>query len=232
MFKLMTTYFNSMDRNDFEKDLKEKDWVVVLKDVLNGKIQGFSTFMLLNEMIIEGIRVKAIFSGDTIINFRYWGEKELFKIFGNFVFSLSQKYKQRKIKLFWFLISMGYKTYRLLPCFFKEFYPRYDKKTPHFEQKVLDTFACQKFPLEYENNTGLIHFDKPKECLKPGVADVGERRLKNPHIKFFCERNPLYMRGDELACITEFSEENLKLSACKVIFGDKTSILKEALYHV
>ena len=213
LFELMSMYFDGMVRDNFDKDLEDKSLVIILEDS-HGKIQGFSTIMLLDE-IVEGIPIKAVFSGDTIIHKNYWGERELMRTFGQFILSLIQRYPQTK--LYWFLISMGYKTYRFLPVFFKEFYPRYNKPTPEFEKRVLDALGHKKYPLEYDSQTGVIHFTKPKEYLKPGVADITDERLKNPHIRFFLHQNPLYIKGDELACLTELSKGNLKSTAYRVI---------------
>lgn len=216
MFNLMSAYFDNVCKDKFEKDLNEKHWVIILKDSAGGEIQGFSTFMLLDSAA-DNTPVKGIFSGDTIVDKKYWGETELMRVWGKFIISLMEKYKD--YKLYWFLSSMGYKTYKFLPVYLNEFYPRYDKKTPPFEQKVLDAFAYKKYPLEYNGDTGIIHFDRKKECLKTGMADIAPNRLKNPHIKFFAEKNPLFWQGDELACIAELSEENMKPAMKRTIFG-------------
>ena len=51
----------------FEHDLAEKEWVIVLRDGAAGsQIVGFSTLMSL-ELPAQGQAVKAIFSGDTIV---------------------------------------------------------------------------------------------------------------------------------------------------------------------
>lgn len=207
MFQLMNIYFYGVTKDNFNKDLQEKDWVIVLYDNLAGQIQGFSTLMFMQETVC-GIPIKAVFSGDTIINKDYWGETTLAKIWLEFIYSLKQKYGDTK--LFWFLITMGYKTYRYLPVYCKKFYPHCDEETPEFEKRVLDALAFKKFGLAYNSKSGIIHFDKPRERLKPNVADIDQARLKNKHIDFFVRKNPFYASGDELACISELSEENIK----------------------
>ena len=118
---------------------------------------------------------------------------------------------------------MGYKTYRFLPLFFKEFYPRYDKEIPEYEKKLLDAFGHQKYPKEYDNKLGVIKPSNVNVSLKKGVADVNERLLKNPHIDYFVRKNPYYDKGYELACIAELTKENLKPAAYKVIMSSKQS---------
>lgn len=213
MFDLLTLHFDGVERKTFEEDLEEKSEVIILRDPAD-KIQGFSTLMLL-EQIVDNEPIKAVFSGDTIIHKEYWGETELLKVWGRYTISLIEK--NEDVKLYWFLISMGYKTYRFLPIFFYEFYPRYDKPIPEYEKKVLDAFASQKFPIEYDSKTGVIHFDNPKAHLRPGVAEIDDKRLKNSHIKYFAERNPLWEQGDELACIARLSKKNYRPAAYRMI---------------
>lgn len=221
MFELMSIYFDGVNRTIFDEDLHEKKWVILLHNYITGEIEGFSTQMLL-EQIIDGMDIKAVFSGDTIIHKEYWGSFELVRIWGRFIFSLIQKY--RTVKLYWFLISMGYKTYRFLPIFFKEFYPRYDKPIPPFEKKLLDIFGNMKYPQEYNAKLGIIRPVKTKVYLKPGVADINSHLLNNPHINFFVMKNPLYYKGDELVCIAELKKENLKPIGNKIM-NQSTSLL-------
>lgn len=214
MFELFSSYFDNITRETFEKDLQEKEWVILLNDPTTLKIQGFSTQMVL-DADIEGIKVKAIFSGDTIIDKAFWGKMELGRIWFRLVFSIMEKYKG--CKLYWFLLTMGYKTYRFLPVYFNEFFPRYDKKTPPFEKKIIDTFAFLKYPKEYNPQTGIIQFPYPTSYLKKGVSEIESHRLNDPHIRFFIEKNKQFEKGDELCCIAELSQTNLKKTAFKII---------------
>jgi len=214
MFELLALNFNNVKHSTFLRDLSEKEWVILLKDKKNNTIQGFSTMMLLNENI-EGLNISALFSGDTILSRKYWGEVELARTWGRFALSLIDKFQGAK--LYWFLISKGFRTYHFLPLYFKEYYPRYDKPTPPLEKKILDALATRKFQDNYNPATGVIHFKEPKDSLKAELLDVNCRKLKNPHFKFFVERNPGYVIGDELACLAEISRENFKPAAFRVI---------------
>jgi hypothetical protein len=72
----------------------------------------------------------------------------------------------------------------------------------------LDTLAWLKFPSEYDAEHGLIRLAQAAP-LRPGVAEITERRLKNPHIAFFAKANPGCVYGDELACLVELTQANL-----------------------
>lgn len=213
MFSLFTHYFDFVSIEKFEADLREKNWVILLSDREN-KIRGFSTQMLINTEV-EEVKIKVIFSGDTIIEKEFRGEDILARVWLKYFTTLAAS--EENIRVFWFLITMGYKTYRFLPVYFKEFYPNYATGIPTFEKHVLDKVGTLKFPGEYDPQTGIIKFKTQTESLKSGIAEPNPGRLKNPHIKFFVERNPGYQRGDELACLTELRTDNYRPAVFKVI---------------
>jgi hypothetical protein len=119
--------------------------------------------------------------------------------------------------LYWFLISKGYRTYRFLPVFFREFYPRYDRPTPTPAQSLLNAFARAKFGAAFDAVQGVI-VANPDGCrLRPGVADLTPGRLHDPHVRFFQERNPGHAQGDELCCLAPLTPENFTAAAHRVI---------------
>ncbi len=214
MFDLLSTHFEGVSRPTFERDLAEKQWVVMLRDRQTGELQGFSTLMTL-DAVVHDVAIRAMFSGDTIVHRDFWGEPELATVWGNFVLSLIGK--QDGVRFYWFLISKGYRTYKFLPVYFERFYPRHDEPTPAFERDLLRTLGDRKFPGQYRPEEGVIRFDKPRDRLKADLAEIADLRLADPHIRFFLERNPGYVNGDELACVAELSEDNLRPVARRVL---------------
>jgi hypothetical protein len=213
MYTLLVHYFNNVTRPQFERDLAEKEWVITLADAASGQIQGFSTLMRL-QVVVDDRPVVAFFSGDTIIHQDYWGETELPRLWGRHVFGLAETVGDARV--YWFLISSGYKTYRFLPVFFREFYPTYRRPTPPASQRVLDTLAQLKFPGEYDPGSGLIRFSHASP-LRSGVAEVTRQRLKDPHIAFFVAANPGHAQGDQLACLVELTYANLTPAGRRMI---------------
>ncbi len=119
------------------------------------------------------------------------------------------------VPLYWFLICSGFRTYLYLSLFFREFYPRCDRPTPAFESSLLDTLGSTKFKQEYRD--GIVRVDRPRECLRRDLAVPADHRLNNRHVRYFVERNPGYLRGDELVCITEFSPDNTRRIARRML---------------
>ena len=216
MFALMTQYYAGMKRDVFEKDLGEKCWVIELLECDTGRIRGFSTQMIL-ESVVGNRPVRALFSGDTIVHRRYWGQTELAQAWGRLVLTLIDQHPAQK--LFWFLISKGYKTYRYLPVFFREFYPRLDVPTPGWAVETIDALGRRKYPGAYDAQAGIIRAQRSGCRLRRGIADITAERLRDPHIRFFMERNPGHHRGDELCCIAPLSRENFTAAASRQLRG-------------
>jgi hypothetical protein len=212
MFQLLVENFNNTTRQRFETDLAEKEWVILLRGEQSGIIQGFSTLMQLDaEMNHE--RVTAFFSGDTIIQREFRGQAVLPRLWSRHVFHLADALTDRKV--YWFLICSGYKTYRFLPVFFREFFPCYDRSTPPEIKVLMDSLGGGKYGREYDAASGVIRFDQPSP-LKGGIADITPR-LRDPHVAFFEKINPAHTRGDELVCITEISPANVTPAGRRMI---------------
>lgn len=215
MYLLLCDNFTNTAREVFEADLAEKEWVVLLRGERSGIIQGFSTLMQL-DLETENGPVTAFFSGDTIIQRKFWGQTVLPRLWSRHVFKLAAAMTGRTV--YWFLICSGYKTYRFLPVFFREFYPCCTRPTPPGIRQLMETLGLSKYPDEYDTTAGVIRFRHPA-ALREGIADMTSRRLRDPHIAFFQRVNPGHVRGDELACITEISPNNVTLAG-KRMLGD------------
>ena len=204
MLALFQESFENETREIFLRDLANKDWVILLRDAGSGSVQGFST-LALYETEARGQRLSVVYSGDTIIRPAFWGTPELPRTWIKTVLRLSASMTQ---PLYWLLISSGYKTYRFLTVFYKEYYPRHDRPTPPEAQGLMDELAAQRFGDEYCPELGIARFAVGATPLRDGVADVNAGRLRDPHIAFFVERNPGWVRGDELVCLARVHPDN------------------------
>jgi hypothetical protein len=209
MYALLRTYFSGTTRGRFESDLREKESAILLRDTTSGRIQGFSTFMRI-EMIIDDTNVVAFFSGDTIVDREFWGETMLSHIWGETIVTEAERIRahQPSTRVYWFLICSGYKTWRFLPVFFREFYPHPDQPTPSRFRRLIDTLGATRFGDEYIPEAGVVRF-RHATPLRRGVADVTGERMRDRRIAFFARMNPGHAEGDELACLAELSRKNL-----------------------
>jgi len=213
LFDLMNSCFLGVVRDRFERDLLEKPSVILLEDKNTHQIQGFSTLLWI-DAIVDDLPIKAVFSGDTVVDREYWGETELGRLWIRSLLDTAGRFPQCRV--YWFLISMGYRTYRALPLFFKDYYPRWEMPTPTFDKKLLDVFGRIKLGSSYDARTGVVHHDPPRERLKPGISEITALHLENPVVRFFAQKNPHHQDGDELACIARVSDDNLTSVARKL----------------
>ena len=204
MFRIFSENFNGATRENFERDLGTKNWVIILRDSQTREIEGFST-LALYETVFDNQPLSVVYSGDTIIRPEYWGTPELPSMWIKTVLEKSANMVQ---PLYWLLISSGYKTYRFLTVFYREFYPRYDAPTPPQLQSLMEHLATHRFGSDYYCEEGVVRFGDGATPLREGVAEVTDQRLHDPHVVFYLERNPGYVNGDELVCITRIHPDN------------------------
>jgi hypothetical protein len=220
MYELLETYFENTSRCQFERDLEEKDSVILLRngrDSEDTRLVGFSTLMKI-AMTVAGTRVVGFFSGDTIIAREYWGSSLLGRLWLKTVFSEADciHLHSRGTLIYWLLICSGYKTWRYLPVFFREYLPHPESRASRFDREVLQTLAASKFPGEYDPATGVIRLGRANP-LRPGVAEVTGQRLRDPMIEFFTRMNPGHAEGDELACLVPISRSNLTPAGLRLL---------------
>lgn len=200
-------------RDVFERDLLGKDWAILFEDAVLGTLQGFTT-LALYETTAAGEKVSVAYSGDTLIRPAAWGTPELPRTWIKTVLALGSRLSQ---PLYWLLITSGYKTYRFLPVFFKDFYPRPDGPTPEAAQSLLDRLARERFGPAFDRDQGVVRFNGTATPLRPGVAEVGAERRRDPHVAFFLARNPGHARGDELVCLTRLHADNLTAAGRRML---------------
>lgn len=205
MYQFLSTYFEGVTRDVFDEDLANKNWVILLRDQNSHQLQGFSTLLIYNTEYKEKT-ISVVYSGDTIVAPHAWSSSVLSRAWINAIDKLRQEFVLGK--LYWLLICSGYRTYRFLPVFWQDFYPRYEQKTPKEIRNLIDFLATERFGENYDKNTGIVHFSHPHQ-LREGLKGIPPERLNNPHIKFFNSNNPGHINGDELVCLTEICPNNL-----------------------
>ncbi len=204
MFQVFCANFDGATLAIFQRDLHNKNWVILLREEEHGTLQGFSTLAIYT-LPFNGQPLSVVYSGDTIIQREFWGTPELPRAWIKTVLEKSAAMPQ---PIYWLLISSGYKTYRFLAVFYKEFFPRYDQPTPPEMKSLMDFLATQRFGADYDPERGIVRFAEGATPLRNGVAKVTEERLRDPHIAFFIDRNPGHLDGDELVCLTRIAPDN------------------------
>lgn len=239
MYALFEAYYDCTSFALFAADLQEKSHVILFTDgtpdsdtMKSGTLCGFSTLTLLQ---LPGADWRVLFSGDTIIDHAHWGEQALALEFCRFAGQI--KASQPDLPLYWFLMSKGYRTYRYLHLFAREYWPGFANDMGEHSlpaanattssnaataattantasatalEAILHQVASSKFGAAWDRQAGLIRFPQSRGQLRADWAGVRENLRQRPEVAYFLNKNPRYAEGEELACITLLDESNLR----------------------
>jgi hypothetical protein len=203
MFRLLTDHFDGVTPEQFVRDLSEKNLALLLSR--GETLVGFSTLLSLTTTF-EGENVNIIYSGDTIVAPEAWGTTALPRAWVAGVEALRAELPPGRC--FWLLLTSGFRTYRFLPVFWREFFPRFDAPPPPEIQRMLAQLARERFSNQFDPYRGIVQFNRPQK-LRAALNQIPSGRENDPHIAFFLSRNKGCFEGDELVCLTELSHENL-----------------------
>lgn len=213
MFALLETHFEGVLREQFDRDLAEKNWTVFIED--NEKLLGFSTLLVYSANVMDE-PLTVVCSGDTIVSPAAWGSMAFPRTWIESVYQIRDI--QSHGRLIWLLLTSGYRTYRFLPVFWQEFYPQIDVQTPEKWQRMLKALATERFGSQYCPDRGIVRFPRPQR-LRPELACVPEARRSDPHVQFFLDCNPGHKQGDELVCVADLDPTNLTPAGKRVVYG-------------
>jgi hypothetical protein len=212
MFLLLNKHFSGVVREVFDSDLDEKNWVVLVENE-EGQLVGFSTIFQY-ESEYDGETINVIYSGDTIMDRSAWHSLCLPRVWIETVREIYRSGQGRR--LVWLLITSGYRTYRFLPVFCKQYYPRYDQDTPPDVSEIMNHLARERFGDKYDQDLGIVRFEHPHRLIDE-LAVVPEGRLSDPHVACFNQLNPGHARGDELVCFAEINDDNLSAAGRRML---------------
>jgi hypothetical protein len=211
MCSLLDRFFLGVDPVGFADDLADKHHALLLHDE-SGKLCGFTTLALLPSP--GGERGDwVLYSGDTIVDSDHRSSAALAVSWIDAVLRL--RAEQGIDKLTWLLLCSGLRTYRFLPLFFREFWPRPEAPTPPAARREMDRLATSRYGAAYDSATGVVVLPRPQP-LRTECADRGRPRT-SAEATFFGERNPGHLRGDELVCLCLIDETNLTAAGRRMV---------------
>jgi hypothetical protein len=216
MYALYMRHYDAVNRERFFADLADKHYVVLLHDQ-TGALQGFST-LAEYQREHNGRTIGVLFSGDTVVDTRHWGQQSLAFAWLRLAGRLKERAPERP--LYWFLISKGHRTYRFLSAFSCEFWPAVSRPTPPRMQALMNALARERFGDDYDAAAGVIRFAESRGHLREPFAEVSTAHRRLPEVAFFLARNPDYARGDELVCLCELASDKLRPLARRIFCGE------------
>lgn len=200
MYNLFIQYYDNTPLDTFVKDMSKKTGVFVIYRRQDDSIVGFSTIINF-EVQADGQTARCLFSGDTVVDRRYWGTSAL--RITTFLYVLRQKILHPFTPLYWYLISMGYRTYMVMANNFPNYYPSVDGDDPHLRNIAVEA-SEHLFPGMLDRNRMMIHFGEDACKLKGDVTPISDAERAHRKIAFFEKRNPNWMHGDEMPCVGAF----------------------------
>lgn len=215
MLSLMGKYYLGVTRDKFENDLDQKQHVILLRQGSNGrKISGFSTLMRL-DLMVEGEPVKAVFSGDTIVDRGSRGTLGLGLEITRYFAETTME--NPGFELFYILIAKGWQTCRIPALLFESYSPSPDWPVSDRHKQVMDAFGAKKYPHNYQPETGLITFPLETQRIIPESSEAAIPPRDDVQVDFFVKKNPNYMRGDELVYVAPIAEWNFTKVSKKLL---------------
>lgn len=211
-FALLSSQFLGIRRADFERDLAEKDAVLFLR--CDDAVVGFSTIMTL-PLMAGGRRVTAIFSGDTAVDPRFRTSSGPLRELGLYFL---ETLRNTDDEVFYILISKGWRTYKLMPALFEEFWPSSRAEArPTLARHVIDAFGAAKYPRSYDAKAGIIRGTPDAPRVRPDGVDSAPPPKLDAHTTFFLRANPRYLAGDELVCAGRVTPDNFAAPLRRVL---------------
>ncbi len=211
MRALLDAHFEGVTPAQFDRDLDEKDWVLRIRR--DGRLVGFTTVQLYTSAA-AGVPVNVVYSGDTIVAPEAWGSPVLARGWIALVRALQAGGAPGP--WYWLLLSSGFRTYRFLPVFWRDFWPRHDAEPPAATRQLLARLARERFGAAYDAESGVVRLAHPQR-LRGGLAQVPQGRADDPHVRFFLARNPGHAAGDELVCLTALHDDNLTAAGRRMV---------------
>jgi hypothetical protein len=221
MIELYLENYEGTSETLFRHDLGEKDEAIVLYS--GAELVGFTTLRvyLANHL---GSPVRIVYSGDTIVNRKDWGQQELAFAWITRIGEI--KAQAPNLPLYWFLLVKGHRTFKYLSVFGKSFHPHWEIDRSDLKP-LADQLANASFGHDYNPETGVVEFSKSRGHLAPSIAEPTEVELGKEATQFFLGKNPGFRNGHELVCLCELELANMKPLTAR-IFSRAMCLAQEA----
>ena len=211
MFALLAAHFAGVDRATFDRDLDEKSCAILLEDDA-GVLRGFST-MLVYESVAAGAPVSVIYSGDTIVERVLVGQPGAGP---DLDCRRSERCSQpaNRGKCTGCCSRQGFAPTVSCRCS-SATSTRASTRRRRLETPQLLDVARPRTIRRVSTTPRRESFDScgrkcsRRICIRARARKTGHEPMPDPHIAFFLERNPGFVRGDELVCLTRIDERNL-----------------------
>ncbi len=211
MYALFARAYEATDRQRFLTDLAAKRDVLLLRDG-GGRIAGFTTLAVFEDRLgageDRGRPIRVVFSGDTLVDPACWGSNALNFAWIRHIASIRSEAPETP--LYWLLLSKGFRTYRYLSTFAHQYVPRRDGPDDPALAAMRDRLAERLFGPAFDSSRGIVAHDPPRDRLAAPLAALPQTGRAAREARFFAQRNPGYVRGEELVCLCALDVANMR----------------------
>jgi hypothetical protein len=216
MYALFARAYDATDRQRFLTDLAAKRDVLLLRDG-EGRIAGFTTLAVFEdegdrgedgESEDRGHPIRVVFSGDTLVDPACWGSNTLNFAWIRHVARI--RAEAPETPLYWLLLSKGFRTYRYLSTFAHQYVPRRDGPDDPALVALRDRLAARLFWPAFDKTRGIVAHDPPRDRLAAPLATLPKTGRAAGEARFFAQRNPGYLHGEELVCLCPLDDSNMR----------------------
>lgn len=207
----------------FQRVLLSYKFIIICRDKLDGSLRG----MCLIDKGTKGTdrhRYTIIKLGLALFTNYYQGGPLLYYVV--FYHILKEMLYHPHTPVYVMSKVFTYKSYLGLLKNFTNFYPRHDAPTPSFEKKLINEFANSIRGQHEDYDPETFVLKRELSNIKGHIAPITEEELKNPHIKFFAERNPDWSKGHclfTIATVRKMDLIHILWKAIKRVLGKQSS---------
>jgi hypothetical protein len=207
MLELLQSCYANVSESQFNRDLDEKEWVVLGTDDTS-EVWCFTTMRRLR-VNVDGERIMALYSGDTASRPDTRGAATAagIRLLVRKMFHEVTLNASNADRIFWFMISSTFKSYRLLPMIFRDYAPGVERKMSGAETRIVVELSKVK-GLSFNPASGIVRLENPS--IPRALSNEPEREGDDdPHARFFRSANPGANEGDRLVSLIRLTETNL-----------------------
>ncbi len=198
MHQIWTRYFHNSVFENFERDIRRNDGVVVVRDLDVDRIVGFTTMKKVN-LTYHGKKAAGVLSSDSVVDHQYWGNNEFLVGYLSFLTHLKLRHPWRDV--FWMVTAKNYKTYLFMAQNVQIYYPRFDKPEQTDMKTAIDDVCQSLYGKHYDAHKGVLYFGPESQKFRAELAPINqELRQRFPEIAYFERQNPEWSNGRALAC--------------------------------
>jgi hypothetical protein len=200
----LTRTFYDAERAYVEQRLREHQRIVLFRSRGERALVGMASLDVY-PVSFRGRKLAVIYTSHVLLEERYRGHNLIQRV--GFRTFLEARLRFPLRPLYWFFDTFSYKSYLLLPRNFRDFWPRFDRRTPEWEAGLMDHLAARTSGAAWQPAAGIVARSGQKR-LRPETAPLRPALAGAPDIEFFARTNPEHAEGDMLVCLCPLTAAN------------------------